>query len=81
MDCQFISIYGKFVASQTASFSREDINSRVSQLTVFYVPWLTETREFRGQTLVLLYYFWEKQGYVGISRVCRYFKGMYYIEY
>ena len=26
MDCQFISIFGKFVASQTASFSRADIN-------------------------------------------------------
>ena len=25
MNCQFISIYGKFVTSQTASFSREDI--------------------------------------------------------
>ena len=27
MDCQFISKYGKFVTSQTASFSREDINT------------------------------------------------------
>ena len=26
IDCQFISIYGKFVTSQTASFSRADIN-------------------------------------------------------
>ena len=26
MDCQFISIYGKLVKSQTASFSREDIS-------------------------------------------------------
>ena len=26
MDCQFISIYGKFGTSQTASFSRADIS-------------------------------------------------------
>ena len=26
MDCQFIFRYGKFVTSQTASFSRADIN-------------------------------------------------------
>ena len=26
MDCQFISIYGKFVRSKTVSFSRADIN-------------------------------------------------------
>ena len=26
MDCQFISIYGKFVTSQTANFLREDVS-------------------------------------------------------
>ena len=30
MDCQLISIYGKFVTSQTASFLRADINSNLS---------------------------------------------------
>ena len=30
MDCQFISIYGKFVTSQTASFSQGNINYPVS---------------------------------------------------
>ena len=29
MDCQFIPIYGKFVKSQTTSFSRADINYNV----------------------------------------------------
>ena len=38
MVCQFISIYGKFVTSQTASFSRADIILR-SKLTVSKSPW------------------------------------------
>ena len=38
MDCQFISIYGKFVTSQTLSFSRMDISQyfyQVFQMSVF----------------------------------------------
>ena len=31
-DCQIISIYGKFVTSQTASFSRSDINNCKGEL-------------------------------------------------
>ena len=38
MDCQFISIYGKFVTSQTLSFSHMDISQyfyQVFQMSVF----------------------------------------------
>ena len=35
MDCPYISIHGKFVTSQTASFSRVDIN--LQQVVYVYV--------------------------------------------
>ena len=38
MDCQSISIYGKFVTSQTASFSREDINHAPSLFEHAIIP-------------------------------------------
>ena len=38
MDCQFITIYGKFVTSQTASFSRADIGNKLDTiLSLFQV--------------------------------------------
>ena len=38
MDCQFISIYGNFVTSQTASFSRADIKVTVEIWQIFRTP-------------------------------------------
>ena len=42
MDFQFISIYGKFVTSQTASFSCADISLVIKNLTVtdLFPQWL-----------------------------------------
>ena len=38
MDCQFISIYGKFVTSQTANFSRADIKAdKTHAIDVFFI--------------------------------------------
>ena len=37
MDCQFISIYGKFLTSQTVSFSRADIISWTFYLVLHVV--------------------------------------------
>ena len=35
MDCQFIPIYGNIVTSQTANFSRVDINRKISYCVIF----------------------------------------------
>ena len=36
-NCQFISIYGQFVTSQTASFSRADITNLLLSTVAYYI--------------------------------------------
>ena len=46
MDCQFISIYGKFVTSKPASFSREDIR-------VYILQDIDSTTRFEGTNTLI----------------------------